>query len=184
MTAARTSLSTPITATRVTRNRFGKTHGCSQLDFEAQHGEAPTGNVCREIGVAALEQADPVDAGNWDILRRRFTIGGRSRRLTAPNLVSLLKGEGGCERRSGTLTRDCRFSRTQAAWARQADTISGHQVPSQSRKASPCVGPADTAAGGTSTTGLASRAHRRSRRPDAVGGTKSGGVDSPAASPD
>ena len=61
-----TRFSTPVTATRVTRNRFGKTHVCSQLDFEAQHGGGPTGNACREIGVAALEQADPIDAGNWD----------------------------------------------------------------------------------------------------------------------
>ena len=44
-------------------------------------------------------------------------------------------------------------------------TISRHQVPSQSRKTSPSVGPADTAAGGTSTTSPASRAHRRDRRP-------------------
>lgn len=39
-----TRFSTPVTATRVTRNRFGKTHVCSQLDFEAQHGEGTVGS--------------------------------------------------------------------------------------------------------------------------------------------
>ena len=61
--AVLTSFSTPVAATCVTRNRFVKTRGCSQLDFEARHGGRATGNVCRAIGVASPEQADPTDAG-------------------------------------------------------------------------------------------------------------------------
>ena len=62
-TIVRTRFSTPLTATSCTRNRFGKTQGCPRLDTDARLGQSATGNVRREIGVAALEQADPIDAG-------------------------------------------------------------------------------------------------------------------------